>query len=130
MTVHPMIAVQDVPASAAFYIALLGAESGHGGDEYEQLYVGDTLVLQLHDCREDPNHGPLRDLEVQPGNGFILWFITDDFEAQLKRVESLGIAPDREPSMNPFSRSMEVWLHDPDGYQIVIAGPSEWEHKQ
>lgn len=127
---QPMIAVSDVQASARFYMALLGAVSGHGGDEYEQLLVEGRLVLQLHDCRPDANHGPLRDLDILPGNGVILWFVTDDFEAQLKRVQDMKAPLDREPAQNPFSRSMELWLHDPDGYQIVIAGPSKFEHKK
>lgn len=127
---QPMIAVSDVQASARFYMALLGAVSGHGGDEYEQLLVEGRLVLQLHDCRPDANHGPLWDLDILPGNGVILWFVTDVFEAQLKRVQDMKAPLDREPAMNPFSRSMELWLHDPDGYQIVIAGPSQFKHKK
>ncbi|NLX82820.1 MAG: VOC family protein [Clostridiales bacterium] len=130
MKAQPMIAVRDVPASARFYMDLLGAVSGHGGDEYEQLLVAGRLVLQLHDCRPDANHGPLRDGDIRPGNGVILWFVTDDFEAQIKRVLDMKVSLDREPAMNPFSRSMELWLHDPDGYQVVIAGPSAWEHKR
>lgn len=129
MKVHPMITVKDVEATSVFYQKLLCAVSAHGGDEYDQLVVGDSLVLQLHDCRPDANHGPLRDLDVQPGNGLILWFTTDDFEAQLQRVADLGITPDREPSLNPFSLCMEIWLKDPDGYQIVIAGPSQRDKK-
>lgn len=130
MKAQPMIAVQDVRASARFYENLLGAVSGHGGDEYEQLLVEGRLVLQLHDCRPDANHGPLRDVNILPGNGVILWFSVPDFEAQLKRVQAMGAPLDREPGENPFSGSMELWLHDPDGYQIVLAGPSEWEHKK
>ncbi len=128
MKVQPMIAVRDVRASAAFYEKLLGAQSGHGGDEYEQLWVEGKLVLQLHDCRPDPNHGPLRDLGIAPGNGVILWFAVSDFEAQLERAKMMDAQLDREPSMNPFARQMEIWLHDPDGYQVVIAGPSEYGH--
>lgn len=128
MKVQPMIAVRDVRMSAEFYEKLLGARSGHGGDEYEQLWVEDKLVLQLHDCRPDPNHGPLRDLGITPGNGIILWFAVSDFEAQLERVRIMNAQLDREPSMNPFARQMEIWLHDPDGYQVVIAGPSEYGH--
>lgn len=129
MNAVPMIAVADVRASALFYERLLGAVSGHGGDEYEQLLVDGKLILQLHDCREDANHGPLRDLGLAAGNGLLLWFTTDDFEAQLARVHTHQIALLREPSLNPFSRSMEVWLTDPDGYRVVIAGPSEWDKK-
>lgn len=130
MKSQPMIAVLDVEASSIFYQGLLGAVSGHGGKEYEQLLVDGQLVLQLHDCREDPNHGPLRRMDSPPGNGVVLWFKTIDFEATTARVEQLGIPLDRPPSMNPFARQMELWLHDPDGYQVVIAGPSAYEHKE
>lgn len=130
MNVHPMIAVKDVEASSQFYQRLLGAKSIHGGDEYDQLAVDGKMLLQLHDCREDPNHGPLRDLAIMPGNGFILWFTTDHFEAQLERVNAMGLTLDREPSLNPFSLSMEIWLKDLDGYQLVIAGPSGHDKKR
>ena len=127
--VHPMIAVKDVQASARFYKQLLGAVSGHGGDEYEQLLVDGQLLLQLHDCRSDASHGPLRDTNLATGNGVILWFSVQDFEAQLQRTKTLGVQLDRAPALNPFSGAMELWLHDPDGYQVVIAGPSNKAHR-
>lgn len=130
MNAVPMVAVLDVRESALFYERLLGAVSGHGGDEYEQMLVGGKLVLQLHDCREDASHGPLRDLDVHPGNGVLLWFTADDFEAQLARVKEHGIPLLREPARNPYSGCMELWLSDPDGYRIVIAGPSDREDKR
>jgi hypothetical protein len=34
---QPMVAVRDVDASRRFYLRVLGAESGHGGNEYEQV---------------------------------------------------------------------------------------------
>ena len=129
MMVHPMIAVKDVRASALFYEQLLGSASGHGGDEYEQLMVDGQLLLQLHDCRPDASHGPLRDTTLATGNGVILWFTVKDFEAQLQRVQTFGVELDREPALNPFSGAMELWLHDPDGYQLVIAGPSNKAHR-
>lgn len=130
MNAVPMIAVLDVRKTALFYERLLGAACGHGGDEYEQLLADGKLVLQLHDCREDASHGPLRDTAVLPGNGVLLWFTTDNFEAQLARVSAHGIPLLREPARNPYSGCMELWLSDPDGYRIVIAGPSDREGKQ
>ena len=34
-----LVCVTDVPASSAWYCAVLGGVSGHGGDEYEQIVV-------------------------------------------------------------------------------------------
>ena len=45
---QPMIAVADVEEASRWYQQVLGAASGHGGPEYEQLLVGGQLVLQLH----------------------------------------------------------------------------------
>lgn len=121
MQAMPMIAVRDVRASAAFYETLLGAKSGHGGDEYEQLLVNGRLVLQLHDVHPDPQHGPLRDLSLPNGNGLALWFETEDFDALLARVQQHSIALMRKPAVNPYSGKRELWLHDPDGYLVVLA---------
>lgn len=130
MNAVPMIAVKDVRASAQYYVNLLAAVSGHGGDEYEQLLVDGKLVLQLHDCREDASHGPLRDLSLMAGNGVLLWFTVDDLEPLLERVRARRIPLLREPARNPYSGSMELWLEDQDGYRIVIAGPSDWKDRQ
>ena len=42
---QPLIAVNNVRASAAFYEALLGVKSAHGGEEYEQLVVTCPPIL-------------------------------------------------------------------------------------
>ena len=34
---QPLLVVRDVVASSRFYSTVLHAESGHGGDEYEQI---------------------------------------------------------------------------------------------
>src|ERR1700744_3080272 len=44
---HPLISVADVPASSRFYQQILGADSGHGGDEYERVLGDGDLGLQL-----------------------------------------------------------------------------------
>lgn len=126
MKAQPMIAVRNVPASAHWYTLLLDGQAGHGGKEYEQILQAGELVLQLHDFKPDENHAPLGDAALTLGNGVVLWFETDDFEATATRIKSLGLKLDREPAFNPLARQMEIWLHDPDGYQVVIAGPSEY----
>lgn len=120
---QPLIVVSSVSVSSSFYCALLGAESGHGGEDYEQILLGSELLMQLRSFEPDANHVALADQAVPLGNGVVLWFERDDFSGVLERIEQMGAKPDREPTENPFARQMEVWLHDPDGYQIVVAGP-------
>ena len=121
-----LICVADVPASSAWYCAVLGGESGHGGDEYGQVLVGGELVLQLHRTDVEDHHGYLADRSVTLGNGVALWFEVSDFEAAVARVRACGATVQTEPHENPNAKQSELWLRDPDGYLVVLAGPSAW----
>jgi catechol 2,3-dioxygenase-like lactoylglutathione lyase family enzyme len=122
MNPQPLIAVHDVEASSAWYQAVLGLRSGHGGPEYERLMSDGRLVMQLHrwDAHEHPHLGePGR----QPyGNGVLLWFQTDDFDAALVRIESAQAVILQGPMVNRSANHREVWLRDPNGYKVVVAG--------
>ena len=122
MQVQPMIAVRDVVASSRWYQALLGCKSGHGGREYEQLVHDGRLILQLHhwDAHEHPHLG---DPASKPyGNGVLLWFQTDTFDAAVDRATRIRAEVLEAPKVNPNARHREIWLRDPDGYTVVIAG--------
>lgn len=119
---QPLIAVADVEASRRWYRAVLGLESGHGGDDYEQLLAEGRMVLQLHrwDAHEHRHMGspdaPAR------GNGMLLWFQDDAVDAAWARAGAHGaevLEPLRE---NPNAHHREFWLRDPDGYVVVVAG--------
>src|SRR5690606_25155916 len=56
------------------------------------------------------------------GNGVLLWFATDDFEAALARIRHLLTEILEGPHVNPNANHREVWVRDPDGYVVVIAG--------
>jgi catechol 2,3-dioxygenase-like lactoylglutathione lyase family enzyme len=121
MQAQPLIAVRDVQASSYWYQAVLGCESGHGGSEYEQIVCKDRMVLQLHhwDAQEHPHMG---DQNSHPyGNGVLLWFQTDEFDAAFDRVNALNAEILEPPKMNPNANHREFWLRDPDGYVVVIA---------
>lgn len=124
MRSQTMITVKDVAASRTFYENALGLKSGHGGDEYDQLYSGHELVLQLHNMEEDMNHGPLLEPGEKPGGGVLLWFQTDDFEPVVERLNAMRVSFIKPPFENPYALHMEVWFNDPDGYRVVVAGPS------
>lgn len=58
------------------------------------------------------------------GNGVALWFEVSDFEAAVARIRTCGATVQTEPHMNPNAGQHEIWLRDPDGYLVVLAGPS------
>jgi catechol 2,3-dioxygenase-like lactoylglutathione lyase family enzyme len=122
MHIQPMIAVADVAASSRWYQQLLGCRSGHGGDEYEQLVdARGVLLLQLHhwDTHEHPHLG---DPALRPlGNGVLLWFQVDDFDAALARAKQMPAQVLEGPHVNPRAQHRELWLADPDGYRVVLA---------
>lgn len=128
MRPQPMIAVHDVEASSRWYQRLLGCRSAHGGREYERLEVEGALVLQLHSFAMAHHHGPIGDASDRPyGNGVLLWFELDDFEAAERAVE-LGaevVLPHHRnpPDGDGGPNHWELWLRDLDGYTVVIVSP-------
>ncbi len=122
---QPLIVVRDVPRSRDFYLAVLGAESGHGGDEYEQVVDGGEILLQLHRLDVEDHHGPLADPDVPLGNGALLWFEVADFDGAVERARAHGAGVEQDVHVNPNAKQRELWLRDPDGYHVVLAGPSE-----
>jgi hypothetical protein len=61
---------------------LLGCRGNHGGAEYEQLVSNGQLILQLHSFQVEHHHGWIADPDDRPyGNGVLLWFEVDDFDA-------------------------------------------------
>ncbi|MFT3711304.1 MAG: VOC family protein [Archangium sp.] len=121
MRPQPLICVRDVAKSSRWYCTLLGAKSGHGGDEYERVMNGDAFVLQLHawDVHE---HAHLGDPKKPVGNGAVLWFEVDDVRAAEKRAKKLK-AKFLEPlHLNENAGHEEFWVRDLDGYVVVLAG--------
>ena len=122
MRPQPLICASDVEASSRWYQRLLGCASGHGGRDYERLYAGETLILQLHRFDVDHHHGPIGDPHDRPyGNGVLLWFEIDDFDSAMQRVADLKLEIVTPRHRNENARHWECWLRDPDGYVVVLA---------
>lgn len=121
-----LIAVRNVRASARWYGQLLNLESlpEHPHREtYDRLLCAGDLILQLRAW--DAGHHPnlVNADAAPPGHGMLLWFEVDDFDAAVNRARSLPARVIEEPHVNPTPNHREMWLGDPDGYVVVIAGP-------
>lgn len=119
---QPLLSVRDVPAASRWYQKILGAKSGHGGDEYERLLVDDRLILQLHAIEEEHHHGPLADAALPFGNGVAVWFEVEDLDAALTRIRKAKATIVTDLHVNPNAGHREIWLRDLDGYLVVLAG--------
>ena len=123
---QPLIAVRNVRASSRWYVELLAAdplpEHAHR-DVYDRVSQSGRLLLQLHawDVEDHPN---LVDPgSARAGHGVVLWFQVDDFDAAVERARGLGAEIIEGPYVNPAPQHREIWLRDPDGFVVVVAGP-------
>jgi hypothetical protein len=129
MRPQPLISARDVPQTSLWYQRLLNLRSDHGGEEYERLVTPDNrLVLQLHRWDVEHHHGPIGDPNLPVGNGILLWFELDDFDAAHQRALEMGVEQVMPKHRNPPDGNggpnhWECWLRDPNGYTVVIASP-------
>jgi predicted enzyme related to lactoylglutathione lyase len=129
MNPQPLICVGDVEASSRWYQTLLGCQSAHGGREYERLISQGRLILQLPRWEVEHHHGRIGDPNTRPyGNGVLLWFEVEDFEAAAARAEGLKAEIIMPRHRNPTDGNggpnhWELWLRDLDGYGVVLASP-------
>jgi catechol 2,3-dioxygenase-like lactoylglutathione lyase family enzyme len=129
MRPQPLICATDVEATSRWYQRLLGLESAHGGSHYERLTKNGELVLQLHSFEVEHHHGPIGNRHDKPfGNGVLLWFELDDFDAALRRASEMDVEVvlprhRNPPDGNGGPNHWEIWLRDPDGYVVVLASP-------
>jgi catechol 2,3-dioxygenase-like lactoylglutathione lyase family enzyme len=118
-----VIGVDDVARSFTWYRQLFGQPASAPAHTYfGQLVDADgTVLLCLHawGAHEHPTlTSPDR---AEPGNGLLLFFRVDDFEAALQRARALAERFEEEPNRNPNTGTMEFSLRDPDGYYVTIS---------
>ena len=118
-----IIGVSDVARSVRWYQSLFGQpETPPSHPHFSQIldYDGAVLVC-LHQWGEH-DHPSLRSPHVAtPGNGLLLVFRVDDFDATLQRARALGVPFEEEPHGNPNTQTQEFSLRDPDGYYVTIS---------
>jgi predicted enzyme related to lactoylglutathione lyase len=88
------------------------------------------LALQLHRFEVEHHHGRIGNPEDRPyGNGVLLWFEVQDFDAVIERateMEAKILLPKHRnppPGEDGGPNHWECWMNDPDGYIVVIASP-------
>jgi len=118
-----IIGVADVPASFRWYQALLGLpEAAPVHDHFGQIVDPDgTVLLCLHAWGAHDHPSLTSPAHAEPGNGLLLFFRVDDFDAALDRVRALGWPLDEEPHLNPNTGTRELSLRDPDGYYVTLS---------
>ena len=119
---QPLIVVRDVEESSVWYRKLLSCKSGHGGPDYERLMSGNNLILQLHAIDVHGHDFLGKPPRKSATNGFLLWFEVPNFEAAVARAKKLKAKVLEKAHVNPNAGHWEIWLQDPDGYVVVLAG--------
>lgn len=118
-----IIGVQDVPRSFRWYQTLFGQQpTAPGHPEWGQLKDEDgTVLLCLHQWGFHDHPTLQSPAAATPGNGLLLFFRVDDFDAALRRAEALVPALAEPPHRNPSTKTQEFSLRDPDGYFVTIS---------
>ena len=121
-----IIGVHDVPRSAQWYQSLFGqSETSPAHDYFAQILDPDgTVLLCLHQWGAHEHPTLTNPDRASPGNGLLLFFRVDDFEATLTRARAL-VQLEEEPRVNPNTGSDEFSLRDLDGYYLTISATPE-----
>jgi predicted enzyme related to lactoylglutathione lyase len=118
-----IIGAADVPGSFKWYQSLFGQpQTAPRHPDFGVIEDSDgTVLLCLHEWGAD-EHPPLMSPDhATPGNGLLLFFRVDDFEATLHRARTLVRRLEEEPHVNPSTGTNEFSLRDPDGYYVSIS---------
>jgi catechol 2,3-dioxygenase-like lactoylglutathione lyase family enzyme len=111
-----------VPKSFKWYQSLLGLpKTAPAHDFFGQILDSDgTVLLCLHEWSAHEHPTLTSPDGATPGNGLLLFFRVDDFDAALRRARALGPL-EEEPHVNPATGTMEFSLRDPDGYYVSVS---------
>jgi catechol 2,3-dioxygenase-like lactoylglutathione lyase family enzyme len=121
-----IVGVRDVRTSFKWYQSLFGQpETAPAHDYWGQIQDADgTVLICLHQWGAHEHPSLSSPDNAPPGNGLLLFFRVDDFEAALTRARALVVRFEQEPEMNSNTRTMEFSLRDPDGYYVTISALS------
>jgi catechol 2,3-dioxygenase-like lactoylglutathione lyase family enzyme len=118
-----IIGVKDVTASVKWYQSLFGQPQTPPAHSYfgQILDADGTVLLCLHEWGAHEHPTLTSPEDATPGNGLILFFRVDDFEATLQRARTLVAQLEEEPNVNQATGTMEFAVRDPDGYYVMVS---------
>jgi predicted enzyme related to lactoylglutathione lyase len=122
-----IIGVRDVCSSFKWYQSLFGQPATDPGHDYwgQILDADGTVLLCLHEWGAHEHPSLSSPDTAAPGNGLLMFFRVDDYEATLQRARTLVPELEQQPEMNPSTRTLEFSLRDPDGYYVTISALAE-----
>lgn len=118
-----IIGVQDVARSLQWYQALLGQPaSSPSHDHFTQITDADgTVLLCLHQWGAHEHPTLTSPTTATPGNGLLLFFRVDDFDAAMTRARTLTNRFEEETHVNANTQTREFSVRDVDGYYVTIS---------
>jgi len=118
-----IIGVASVARSFSWYQALFGQPKTSPAHEHFGQLVDDdgTVLLCLHQWGSHDHPTLASPAHAQPGNGLLLFFRVDDFDAALERARGMVPKLEEEPGVNPSTGTREFAVRDPDGYYVMVS---------
>ena len=118
-----IIGVRNVAQSFQWYQSLFGQEpTSPAHADFGQLLDSDgTVLLCLHEWGAHDHPSLMSPVAGVPGNGLLLFFRVDDFDAALQRARALAARFEEEPHTNPNTGTQEFSVRDLDGYYVTIS---------
>jgi predicted enzyme related to lactoylglutathione lyase len=117
-----VIAVKDVDSSARWYEQIFGFKNSspeaHGFAVLRS--EANEIILCLHQWKMD-DHPTMKDPDIAPGNGLMLYLRTKNMEKIYQRVVKAGWEIEEDIHLNPKPMKNEFSFRDPDGYFITVS---------
>lgn len=124
----PLLSVFDMPMALAFYRDILGfrvvQDSGQGDNSGWVMLDFDGTTLMLNTAYDDDERPPAPDPQHNAvHHDTCLYFGCPDVDAAYTYLREKGIALN-PPEIAPYGMK-QLYLHDPDGYNICYQWPAE-----
>ena len=125
MKIDPIIAVRVLESSSKWYQSVLDCRIS-GQHIVRLVSEDDEILLCLHNWGEH-EHPTMKNPNIIPGNGLILYFRTENLDKIRQNVEKCEYTIEEDIHVNPNSSKKEFSLRDPDGYYLTISEFHKYE---